>query len=210
MDKNFQKVEEMRIERTVKALRKNYMNAFFVADKEELIEKIKEILPEGASCSVGGSMTLFETGVIDLLKSGAYDYLDRYEPGIDTHALFRRALTCDVYFTSSNAVTEDGKLFNIDGNGNRVAALIYGPRKVVVVVGANKIARDIEAARRRCKENACPGNGIRLNKNIPCALTGICADCQSPERFCCHEVVTGQQMMRERITVLILPDSYGY
>lgn len=210
MNEHMTTVLEKRIERTVTALCKNNFDAHYIKDNAALIKKLNELTPEGASCSVGGSVTLFETGVIDYLKSGHFNYLDRYAEGADTVKVYHEALSCDVYFTSSNAITENGELYNMDGNGNRVAAMVYGPKKVVVIAGANKIVKDTNAAAERNKQIAAPANAVRLNKDIPCAATGHCSDCKSPGRFCCHELVSHYQLIKNRIAVLILPESYGY
>jgi hypothetical protein len=210
MDKNFEKVVLMRINRTVEALRKNRMEAHCIADAKELAAKLGELVPEGSSCSSGGSMTLAETGVMDLLRSGRYNFLDRYAPGADGHKVYHEALMTDFYFMSSNAITEKGELYNIDGNGNRLAALIYGPKRVIVVAGANKIVKDLDEAFSRVKGIACPANALRLGKELPCAKTGVCNDCKSPGRFCCHTVISQYQVVENRICVLLLPQSFGY
>lgn len=210
MDKNAAVILEKRIERTVSALRVNNFDAYYIKDKAGLIEKLGEMMPEGISCSVGGSVTLHETGVIDYLKSGCFNYIDRYAEGADGVKVYHDALNCDVYLTSSNAITESGELYNIDGNGNRVAAIVYGPKKVIVVAGANKIVKDIPAAIAHKKSMAGPANAVRLGKDLPCAKTGYCADCKNTGRFCCHELVSYYQLNKNRIAVLILPESYGY
>lgn len=210
MNKHVMAVLEKRIERTVAALCKNNFDAHYIKNKEELIKKLDEMTPEGASCSVGGSVTLNETGVLDYLKSGRFNYLDRYAEGADTAKVYHEALCCDVYFTSSNAITENGELYNMDGNGNRVAAMVYGPKKVIVIAGANKIVKDIPAAVERKKAVAAPMNAVRLEKDIPCAKTGFCSDCRNAGRFCCHELISHYQSNKNRIAVLILPESYGF
>lgn len=210
MDKNLEKAVEMRINRTVEALRKNKMEAHYIPDTAALLEKLGELMPEGASCSSGGSMTLEETGVMTFLRGEKYNFLDRYAPGVDVVKVFHEALMTDFYFMSSNAITEKGELFNIDGNGNRLAALIYGPKRVIVIAGANKIVKNLDEAHTRVKDIACPANGIRLNKQFPCSLTGVCNDCKTPGRFCCHTVISHFQCIENRICVLILPQSYGY
>jgi hypothetical protein len=210
MDKNLEKAVEMRINRTVEALRKNKMEAHYIAEPSALIAKLEELMPEGASCSSGGSVTLAETGVMDFLRSGKYNFLDRYAPGIDTTKVFHEALMADFYFMSSNAITEKGELYNIDGNGNRLAALVYGPKRVIVIAGANKIVKDLDEAFTRVKTIACPANALRLGKEFPCAITGVCNDCKTPGRFCCHTVISQFQVQENRICVLILPQSFGY
>lgn len=210
MDNHLEAIETKRIERTVNALCKNNFDAHFIRDTAELLIKLDEMLPDGASCSVGGSMTLYETGVIDYIKGRNVNYFDRYADGADVKKVYHDALSCDVYFTSSNAITENGELYNMDGNGNRVAALVYGPEKVIVVAGINKIVKDLDAAVERNKSVSAPANAVRLGKDLPCSKTGLCADCKSAGRFCCHELISHQQSNKGRIAVLILPESYGY
>lgn len=211
MDPNLQTVIDQRLERTAKALRANRFDAHVLRSREELFAKLKDLIPQGASCSVGGSMTLFEAGVIDFLKSGDYRYLDRYAEGADLKQVFHDALGCQVYLMSSNAVTERGELYNMDGNGNRVAALAYGPEKVIVIAGCNKIVPDLEAARVRNRTVSAPANARRLGKEKnPCYHTGTCADCASDTRFCSLELVCRFQMNAGRIAVLLMNEPLGY
>lgn len=210
MDKNALAIREKRIIRTVASLCKNNFDAHYVKDREDLFKKLDEYMSDGVKCAVGGSMTLFETGVIDYLRSGRFDFIDRYAENADIPQVFRDSFSCDFYFMSSNAITENGELYNVDGNGNRVGALIYGPEKVIVIAGENKIVKDLDAAVERVKQYAAPMNAVRLNKDLPCAKTGTCMSCNSPGNFCCHKAVTDYQLMKNRIIVLILPDSYGY
>ena len=166
MDSNVKLYNEMKINRTIKALEKNNMNGYFVHNNEELINKIEEIVKEGSKVSCGGSMTLFETGVIDHLRSGRYNFLDRYKEGLsreDIVKIYKETFTADTFFCSSNAVTENGELYNVDGSGNRVAAMLYGPDKVIVVCGVNKIVKDVNEAVLRKNNVAGPINAIRLN-----------------------------------------------
>lgn len=158
-------------------------------------------------------MTLFETGVIDYLRSSRFHFLDRYEKGLTPEQVvqvFKKAFTSDVFFSSSNAVTEDGYLYNVDGNGNRVAPMIYGPDSVVIIVGWNKIVKDIDAAIERNRQISAPANVVRLGIPNPCAKTGHCMDCQGATRICCDYVLLGKQKIPGRIKVLILGEDYGY
>ena len=120
------------------------------------------------------------------------------------------AFDSDVYFAGTNAVTENGCLYNVDGNGNRVAAMIYGPKSVVVVVGVNKIVSDLDAAKERVRKIAAPANTVRLSCDTPCAKTGECMDCNSPSRICCNFVVMSNQRVKDRLKVIILDESLGY
>lgn len=213
MDNNIKWVEEQRIKRTMENLQKNNMDAYFVEDNNALIEKISELVREGDTVSVGGSMTLFETGVIEFLRNGKFNFLDRYAEGLkagDIKDIFRKTFSADAYFVSSNAVTEKGELYNVDGNGNRVAAMIYGPDNVIVIVGVNKIVKDVQEAIARNKEYAAPANAKRLNKNTPCTKVGYCMECNSSERICNDYVLIRRQGQKGRIKVIIVGKELGY
>jgi L-lactate utilization protein LutB len=213
MDNNIKWVEEQKIKRTMENLEKNNIESYFVEDNSALIEKISRFVKEGDTVSVGGSMTLFETGVIEFLRNGKFNFLDRYEQGLngnDIKDIFRKTFSADVYFVSSNAVTEKGELYNVDGNGNRVAAMIYGPDSVIVIVGVNKIVRDVKEAIERNKEYAAPANAKRLNRNTPCTKVGYCMDCSSSERICNDYVLIRRQGQKGRIKVIIVGKELGY
>ncbi|TCO68995.1 lactate utilization protein [Marinisporobacter balticus] len=213
MDENASWVMEKKVERTMENLEKNNMDAFYVADEKGLLQKIGELINKGDTVSVGGSMTLFETGVIDLLRSGKYNFLDRYAQGLSTDAIkeiYRKSFSADAYFTSSNALTENGELYNVDGTGNRVASMIYGPDKVIVVVGINKIVKDVDEAIERNKRMAAPANAKRLNRKTPCASLGYCTNCNSPDRICNDYVLIKRQGIKGRIKVIIVNKDFGY
>jgi len=213
MDNNIKWVEEQTIKRTMENLEKNNIESYFVEDNSALIEKISEFVKEGDTVSVGGSMTLFETGVIEFLRNGKFNFLDRYEQGLngnDIKDIFRKTFSADAYFVSSNAVTEKGELYNVDGTGNRVAAMIYGPDNVIVIVGVNKIVRDVQEAIERNKEYAAPANAKRLNRNTPCTKVGYCMDCSSSERICNDYVLIRRQGQKGRIKVIIVGKELGY
>ncbi|WP_416176312.1 lactate utilization protein [Clostridium sp.] len=213
MDKNEMWVKEQKILRTIKSLEKNNMEGFLVNDEKELLEKLKSLIKEGDTVSVGGSMTLFETGVIDFLRSGNYNFLDRYKKGLkpdEIKDIFRKSFMCDDYIVSSNAVTENGELYNVDGTGNRVAAMMYGPDQVIVIIGVNKIVRDIKAAIDRVKYNAAPANTKRLDSNTPCTRLGYCVDCKSDNRICNEYSLIKRQKIKGRIKVIILNKDLGY
>lgn len=213
MDKNAYEIIRLRMERTAESLRKNGFFAVCCENREEALEIVESLLPEDAVVAVGGSVTLNEVGAIELLRSGRYRFHDRYTSGLtreQVEEIFRKSFYCDVYLTGTNAVTEDGKLYNIDGNGNRVAAMIYGPRSVIVIAGYNKIASDVEAARERIKGLAAPANAVRLNCNTPCTKTGMCGDCHSNERICAAETILTYCRQKERIKVILVGEELGY
>lgn len=211
------------IERTLENLNKNNMNASYVADAQEACKKVSSILNIGDSVSTGGSTTLRECGIMDLISSDKYTY---YNHNVQTDPvlredMLRKAYFADFYLTSSNAVTMDGCLYNVDGNSNRVSAILYGPKKVIVVVGYNKIVRNLDEAITRVKTIAAPANSTRLNCNTFCAQTGsctslkeadssMCSGCKGDNRICCNYVVSAQQRHKDRIHVIIVGESLGY
>lgn len=213
MDKNMKWLKESRVNSTINSLKKNGMNGYLVNSHEELIEKINELTNDGDTVSCGGSMSLFETGVIDYLRSGKYNFLDRYEDGLskdDLKKLYRNTFSADVYFTSTNAITEKGELYNVDGNGNRVAAMLYGPDKVIIIAGVNKIVENIEEAIKRNERVSAPANCKRLNRATPCVKVGHCMDCSSEERICNEYTIIRRQGNKDRIHVIFLNEELGY
>lgn len=213
MDNNLKWVKDEKLKRTIEALKKNNMNGYTVNSREELIDKIKELVHEGAVVACGGSMSLAEAGVMEHLRSGRYEFLDREKEGLtkeEINNIYRAAFSADAYFSSTNAITENGELYNVDGNGNRVAAMLYGPDKVILVVGINKIVKNVEEAINRNKFIAAPANTKRLNKKTPCAKVGYCMDCNSEERICNEYTLIKRQRVSDRIHVIFLNEELGY
>ena len=210
MDRNKYDIIRLKMERTAEALRDNNMYCECVDSVEEALEIVESLINDGDTVTVGGSMTLFETGIIDMLRSGNYNYLDRYEAGADIQSIYEAAFTSDVYLTSSNAITENGELYNVDGNGNRVAALTFGPKSVIVVAGYNKIVKDISEAKTRVQEIAAPANATRLGCETPCTKTGHCMNCASARRICATTVIMGHQRIQNRIKVILVGEELGY
>ena len=213
MDKNLKWVNEQKIIRTIEALEKNNMNGYLVENEEELIDKIKEIVSEGSMVACGGSISLFETGVIDLIHQSDVLLHDRYQEGLEREQMqeiFRKAFTSDLFITSTNALTTNGCLYNVDGNGNRVAAMIYGPKEVIVIAGKNKIFDSEEEAINHIKSISAPANAVRLNKKTPCTKTGTCMNCLSADRICSSYVKLGYQGNINRIKIVIVDQDLGY
>lgn len=202
------------IEETIENLRKNHMEAVYVENAAVLLPVLRGYLPDGARVTCGGSVTLQETGAKEELrrlgKTGAITFLDRDAEGADTARIFREAFSCDVYVTGTNAVTRDGWLYNIDGNGNRVAAMIFGPKSVVVVAGYQKIVGTKADAMERLRNIAAPKNAQRLQMHTPCAKTGRCMDCMSEDRICSSYVFLGRQQEPGRIKVILLGEKCGF
>lgn len=213
MDRSLAEVTRQRMERTAGALRKNNMEAYCVDTAAEVAPLVQKLVPAGAVVSAGGSMSLAECGVMELLRSGAYQFLDRGVPGLTPEQIgeiYRKTFFADCYFASANAVTEAGEILNVDGNANRVAAITFGPASVVLVVGCNKLVKDLPAAEQRVREVAAPANAKRLSCKTPCASTGRCMDCQSPGRICCTYVLHRYQREAGRIKVILVGEPLGY
>lgn len=219
MDGNKQTILEIGIKRAMQKLQMNNMDAYYVATKEEAVQKVREMLHPGEVVATGGSMTLNESGVTALLRSGAYRYLDREAPSLsaeEKQEINRKAFYADVYLCSANAITMDGELYNVDGNSNRVAALLYGPRSVIVVAGYNKLVQNIEEAVARVKQLAAPANCLRLHCDTPCSKTGHCVSerigggCGSEGRVCDNYVVSARQRIPGRIKVILVGEILGY
>lgn len=212
---------EKKIRRAIKALKKNNIDGYFAANHQETLDIVKSIVPQGSSVSCGGSVTLSECGVAHLMTSGFYDFLDRSRDGIspdEIREIYIKTHGCDAFFTSANAITENGELYNVDGNGNRISAIIHGPGKVVVIAGVNKIVKDMPAAVYRVKTVAAPCNAARLHTDTPCMINGKCiaADgemtdgCSCEKRMCVHYLVSAYQRVKGRISVIFLNEELGY
>lgn len=197
----------------IKNLAKRRMEGSYCATIEEAVAKAESYLTDGASVSFGGSMTLEETGMLTALRNNKNIHLiDRAtaKSPEEMKQLYHDALSADFYFMSTNAITIDGELVNIDGNGNRLAALVYGPEHIIIIVGMNKVAANVEEAISRIHTTAAPINCQRLERNTPCAATGVCAECTSPDCICCHTVVTRYSRFENRIKVILVGEELGY
>lgn len=204
---------DKRIEKVMHGLEKNRMKPYFVESRQELHDLVRSLVKNDRLITSGGSMSLAESGVKDLLMTEFSDaYLDRSAAKTPEEAgeIMRRAFSSDTFFASTNALTEDGELYNVDGNGNRVSAMIFGPKQVVLIVGVNKIVKDMSEAVRRVETVAAPKNTVRLNCATPCAKTGECAHCFSERRVCCSYVKLAFQRVPDRIKVIIVNEPLGY
>lgn len=196
----------------IKNLKKRNMMGVFFATREEALEYITSLVKEKTAVSYGGSMTLNEIGVINMLREKDIELYDRGKARTreEVTEIYRKAFTVNQYFMSTNAITLDGKLVNIDGNGNRVAALIYGPEEVIVVTGMNKVTVDEEAAVKRVQNIASPPNTVRLSMNTPCSKTGMCQQCQTDDCICCEIVTTRRSRQANRIKVVLIGEELGF
>lgn len=199
-------------ESIIKNLEKRNMEGHYFETSSACIEAILAEMPSGAIIGWGGSETLKECGLMDAIHSGSYELLDRSAAKTpeESRQIYGRTVLADYYLMSANAITLDGELINIDGNGNRVACLIQGPSHVIIVVGMNKIVTDVENGVARVRNMASPANAIRLKKKIPCAATGHCHDCLAPDCFCNQIVITRRSGHEGRIKVYLVAENLGY
>ncbi len=209
------------IQELMLALEKNNMKPYYAETKEEAYKIVETLIPEGATVTHGGSESIKECGIIPLLKSGKYTYLDRSAATTpeETAEIYAQSAKADVYFTSANAITKDGILYNVDGNSNRVSAIAFGPKSVICVVGVNKIVDTLQDAVERVRAIAAPKNTVRLNCPTYCKEKGHCVKgpdapmgegCDSPGRICCNFLVSAQQRHKDRIKVIIVNENLGY
>lgn len=209
MNNNRAKRNEKLAESVIKGLEARNMTGYYAATKEEAKQIALSLIPEGAKVTHGGTMTVEEIGLEDALKSGNYEFCDRVAASNKREAeLF--AYDADVYLGSVNAITKNGVLINIDGNANRVSAYAYGPKKLVLIVGINKVASDTDSALKRARNEAAPINCTRLNLNTPCTKTGSCMDCLTPDTICCQFLITRYSKHAGRIHVILVNDDLGF
>lgn len=207
------KTYEIQATTIVKALEKRNMKGYYCPDCASAVKQAEELLFDGALVAYGGSVSLSECGILNMLQSRTnIRLLDRSKAmtSEEKDKIYHDALNSDVYFMSSNAITLDGQLVNIDGRGNRVAALIYGPGRMVLVVGMNKVVATVEDGIRRVHNIATPANCLRLDLKTPCAATGACHDCLSPDCICNQVVITRRNGTAERIHVILVGEALGY
>ena len=212
MNENVKLAMKKRAEKVISALERNNIKGYLVDTPDEAKELIKELIKDDKLIVSGGSMTLKETGIQDFLNEnypGIYIDREKLSPE-EVNELYRKAFSADTYFASTNAVTEYGELYNVDGTGNRVAAMIFGPKQVIIVAGMNKIVKDLDEAKKRVETIAAPKNTVRLEKATPCAKTGVCGHCHSDDRICCSYVTLAQQRVPDRIKVIIVNENLGY
>ena len=193
-------------------LKKRNMEGWFCETCEEAVQKALELMPEGSVLSWGGSMSIQECGLMDAVKARSYTLIDRAAATTpeEKRELYAKAVLADYYLMSTNAITADGELVNIDGLGNRVACLSYGPDKVIVLASIDKMCTDVDEAVRRVHLVAAPPNALRVKADTPCARTGVCADCLSPDCICCQTLITRKSRIPGRITVVLTGEHLGF
>ena len=209
MNENITKRNELLAQKVIKGLKSRNMSGYYAANKEEALKKALELIPEGSSVTMGGAMSAHEIGLVDAVKNGNYNFIDR-DVAEDKRAAMLAAYDADVFLSSANAMTEDGILVNIDGNANRVSAIAQGPKKVVFIVGMNKVCDDLDGAMKRARNVAAPINAQRFGLSTPCAKTGSCMDCKSPDTICCQFLITRFSRHEGRIHVILVNDNLGF
>ena len=209
MNENVFKRNELLAQKVIAGLESRNMSGYYAADKNEALKIALDLIPEGSTVTMGGAMSAHEIGLVDALINGNYDFLDR-DKATDKRAAMLAAYDADVFLSSANAITDDGVMVNIDGNSNRVSAIAQGPKKVVFIVGMNKVCSDIDTAMKRARTVAAPTNAQRFGLSTPCAKTGTCFNCKSPDTICCQFLITRYSRHEGRIHVILVNDNLGF
>ncbi|MDD6135507.1 MAG: lactate utilization protein [Selenomonadaceae bacterium] len=209
MNENMVKRNELLAQTVIKGLQSRNMEGFYAVGKEEALKIALDLIPEGTTITMGGGMSVHEIGLTEALKAGNYNFIDR-EKFADRRQAMLQAYDADVFLTSTNSMTRDGVLVNIDGNANRVSAIAQGPKKVLFIVGLNKVCGDLDGAMKRARNVAAPINAQRFGLDTPCAKTGACFDCKSPDTICCQFLITRYSKHKGRIQVILVNDNLGF
>ena len=209
MNENRIKRNNLLAKKVIEGLESRNMSGYYVQTKEEALKKALELIPKGSSVTKGGSMSVLEIGLADALINGNYNYCDR-DASTNKREAEMFAYSADVFLGSVNAMSEDGILVNIDGNANRVSAFAYGPKKLVLIVGMNKITKDVDSAMKRARNEAATINAQRFNLNTPCTKTGKCMDCKCADTICCQFLITRYSKHKDRIYVILVNDHLGF
>ena len=209
MDANIVKRNEKLAQKVIKGLESRNMAGYYAKDKDEALRTALGLIKKGSTVTMGGAMSAHEIGLVEALKKGDYNFVDRDQME-DKKAAALAAYSADVFLTSTNAMTEDGMLVNIDGNANRVSAIAHGPEKVIVIAGMNKVCDDLDGAMKRARSVAAPTNAQRFGIDTPCSKTGSCMDCKSPDTICCQFLITRYSRHKDRIHVILVNDMLGF
>ena len=209
MNENIVKRNNLLAARVIKGLESRNMSAYYAEDKEEALKIALSLIPEGSSIGMGGAMSVHEIGLSDALLNGNYYFIDR-DATQDKRAAMIETYDADVFLSSVNAMSDDGVLINIDGNSNRVSAIAQGPKKVIFIVGMNKVCGDVDSALKRARNVAAPTNAQRFGIDTPCAKTGSCFNCKSPDTICCQFLITRYSRHTGRIHVILVNDNLGF
>ncbi|MBQ7592439.1 MAG: lactate utilization protein [Clostridia bacterium] len=209
MDKNLFRRNELLAAKVIGSLESRNMSGYYAKDREEALKIALDLIPEGSTVTMGGGMSVHEIGLPAALKEGRYHFIDR-DAVPDRDAALRAAYSADFFLASVNAMTSDGVLVNIDGNANRVSAIAFGPRKVILIAGMNKVCDDVDSAMKRARNVAAPANAQRFDINTPCRRTGSCMNCKSPDTICCQFLITRFSRHKDRIHVILVNDQLGF
>ena len=208
MDENLKKRNERLAQTVIKGLQSRNMTGYYAEDKEAALKQALELIEENSTISMGGCMSAHEIGLVQALQEGNYQYLDRSK--MEPREGLLAAYDSDVFLSSANAMTSDGILVNIDGNSNRVSCIAQGPKKVIFIVGMNKVCDDLDSAMKRARNVAAPINAQRFEVKTPCKETGKCFDCKSPDTICCQFLITRYSRHTGRIHVILVNDNLGF
>ena len=209
MNENILKRNELLAQKVIKGLASRNMTGYYCATRQDALEKALSLIPEGSNVTMGGGMSVHEIGLVEALKAGNYNFIDRDEYE-DKRKAMLFAYDADVFLSSTNAITEDGILINIDGNANRVSAIAQGPKKVVMIVGMNKVCNDVDGAMKRARNVAAPINAQRFGLSTPCTKTGACLNCKSPDTICCQFLITRFSRHKDRIHIILVNENLGF
>ena len=209
MNENITKRNNLLAQKVIKGLESRNMSGYYAATKEEALKIALELIPKGSSVTMGGAMSAHEIGLVEALKGPDYNFIDR-DKATDKRAAMLAAYDADFFLSSANAMTEDGIMINVDGNANRVSAIAQGPKKVIFIVGMNKITKDVDSAMKRARNVAAPINAQRFGLSTSCTSTGSCMDCKSPDTICCQILITRYSKHKDRIHVILVNDNLGF
>lgn len=208
MNEIMQKRNECLAQTVIKGLNSRNMSGYYAATKEEALELALSLIPAKSSIAMGGCMSAAEIGLTDVVQNGDYTFIDRYK--MDQREGLLASYDADIFLTSANAMTSDGILVNIDGNANRVSCIAQGPKKVIFIVGINKVCDDLDGAMKRARNVAATTNAQRFDVKTPCKSTGTCFDCKSPDTICCQFLITRFSRHTDRIHVILVNDTLGF
>ena len=209
LNENIIRRNELLAKKVIKGLESRNMSGYYATTKKDALAQALALIPEGSSVSMGGAMSAHEIGLVEALKDGNYNFIDRDEY-TDKRAAMLAAYDADVFLSSANAITDDGIMVNIDGNANRVSAIAQGPKKVIFIVGMNKVCPDLDSAMKRARNVAAPINAQRFGLSTPCSKTGACMDCMSPDTICCQFLITRFSRHKDRIHVILVNRNLGF
>ena len=212
MNENITKRNQLLAQKVIKGLESRNMTGYYAATKEEALKIALDLIPETSSVTMGGAMSAREIGLVDALKNGNYNFIEREnaETPEEKRAAILKGYDADYFLSSANAITEDGVMVNIDGNSNRVSFIAHGPKHVIFIVGMNKVCDDIDGAMKRARNVAAPINAQRFGLTTPCAQTGSCMNCKSPDTICCQFLITRYSRHNDRMHVILVNDSLGF